>query len=221
MTAHPIESEPFQLHLHRNWAHPRHHPAATSAPGLRSSRCHICTGTGRIPATSALGLGSPLQPPRCHIIPAPSAPGLAPRPPRPNSFGCARVASAGAPQEVDARREQLLRKQKQRGTPEKADGVTEAEAKAKPEGGADASLRIGIKISAGDGQVLAPAHVCAGTHPRLLRALTLIPATSARGLRHPTRPTAAVGPSLRRAGACPSAPCGCIGTVRHGRWLAS
>jgi hypothetical protein len=31
-------------HLHRGWAHP----------------CHICTGAGLTPATSAPGLGSPL-----------------------------------------------------------------------------------------------------------------------------------------------------------------
>ena len=59
-------------HLHRDWARP----------------CHICTGTGLAPATSAPGLGSPLPhlhrdwAHRCHICtrtglaPATSAPGL-------------------------------------------------------------------------------------------------------------------------------------------------
>ncbi len=61
-------------HLHRDWAHP----------------CHICTGTGLTPATSAPGLRSPLPHLRqdcahpCHICartaltPATSAPGLGP-----------------------------------------------------------------------------------------------------------------------------------------------
>jgi hypothetical protein len=43
-------------HLHWDWARP----------------CHICTGAGLAPATSAPGLGSPLP----HLRPATSAPGL-------------------------------------------------------------------------------------------------------------------------------------------------
>ena len=58
-------------HLHRDWAH----LMPTTAPGLGSHlmphihrgwprRCHICIGTGRIPATSAPRLGLP--PPHLH-----------------------------------------------------------------------------------------------------------------------------------------------------------
>ena len=47
-------------HLHRDWAHPCHICCA----GTGLTPCHICTGTGPTPATSAApGLGSP----PCHI----------------------------------------------------------------------------------------------------------------------------------------------------------
>ena len=37
-----LELNPPLPHLHRDWAHPH----VTSAPGLGSPPCHICTGTG-------------------------------------------------------------------------------------------------------------------------------------------------------------------------------
>jgi len=64
-------------HLHRDWAHPLPHVHRD-----RARPCHICTGTGLAPATSAPGLGSPLPHLRrdwarpCHIC---TGTGLLPR----------------------------------------------------------------------------------------------------------------------------------------------
>ena len=44
---------PLVPHLHQDWARPCHICACTS------HRCHVCTGTGLTPATSAPGQGSP------------------------------------------------------------------------------------------------------------------------------------------------------------------